>query len=158
VKKSQKYYDDASHMLRAIMLRAVAPQYQAHLRFENPLLEASIRVSQQEEPCSSFEEARRLEEELLKEQGREVGGHYVPIGTNKQELRCVLGMIRHGDRTPKQKLKFTTSSPALMSLWHTCHPKQPKKPRKELKLKNVDELKALFSRFFMLFSRSFHAI
>ena len=68
VKKSQKYYDDASHMLRAIMLRAVAPQYMAHLRFENPLLEASIRVSQTE-ACTSFEDARKLEEELIKAQG-----------------------------------------------------------------------------------------
>lgn len=29
-------------------------------------------------------------------------GHY-------EELRCVLAVIRHGDRTPKQKMKMTVT-------------------------------------------------
>lgn len=26
--------------------------------------------------------------------------------SNKEELRCVIAIIRHGDRTPKQKMKM----------------------------------------------------
>ena len=75
------------------------------------------------------------------------------MGTDKQELRCVIGMIRHGDRTPKQKLKFKTTCPAIMALWHHKCAKGPKKPRKELKLKNVDELKAMLDVIQVLIAR-----
>ena len=32
------------------------------------------------------------------------------IGSN-EELRCVLAIIRHGDRTPKQKIKVKVCKP-----------------------------------------------
>lgn len=37
---------------------------------------------------------------------------YVPtaLGT-RMELRCVIAVIRHGDRTPKQKMKMTVLHP-----------------------------------------------
>lgn len=40
-------------------------------------------------------------------------------GTHHQEeLRCVLAIIRHGDRTPKQKLKVNMSEPHILGYFH----------------------------------------
>lgn len=49
------------------------------------------------------------------------------------ELMCVVGIVRHGDRTPKQKLKFHTAEPELLSLINEYLPAG----EDELKLKNV---------------------
>ena len=35
------------------------------------------------------------------------------------ELRCVLAVIRHGDRTPKQKMKLKVTQEPLLALLHT---------------------------------------
>ena len=40
------------------------------------------------------------------------------FGTHQEELRCVLAIIRHGDRTPKQKLKLTMNEPHILSYFH----------------------------------------
>ena len=34
-----------------------------------------------------------------------------------EELRCVIAVIRHGDRTPKQKMKMKVASPEFMQLF-----------------------------------------
>lgn len=34
------------------------------------------------------------------------------------ELRCVLAVIRHGDRTPKQKMKMKVTQEPLLALLH----------------------------------------
>jgi len=36
------------------------------------------------------------------------------------ELRCVLAVIRHGDRTPKQKMKVTVTQVRLQGGPRTC--------------------------------------
>ena len=41
------------------------------------------------------------------------------IGNNdpsREELRCVIGIFRHGDRTPKEKLKIKTKNSKWISL------------------------------------------
>ena len=62
------------------------------------------------------------------------------------ELLCVVAFTRHGDRTPKQKLKFTTKEPSILSMLveHSDIEK-----REELKIKNIrvcGELRARKSR------------
>ena len=39
-------------------------------------------------------------------------------GCHKEELRCVLAIIRHADRTPKQKLKCNMSEPHILRYFH----------------------------------------
>lgn len=39
-------------------------------------------------------------------------------GTHREELRCVIAVIRHGDRTPKQKLKVNMSEPLILQYFH----------------------------------------
>ena len=55
----------------------------------------------------------------------------VPAGTHQEELRCVITVVRHGDRTPKQKLKVNMSEPLLLNYFH----KYCKNCRKDLKIK-----------------------
>jgi inositol hexakisphosphate/diphosphoinositol-pentakisphosphate kinase len=52
-------------------------------------------------------------------------------GTHQEELRCVIAVIRHGDRTPKQKLKVNMSEPLLLDYFH----KHSKNCKKDLKIK-----------------------
>jgi len=37
---------------------------------------------------------------------------------HQEELRCVVAIIRHGDRTPKQKLKVNMSEPHILQYFH----------------------------------------
>eukprot|EP00820_Chromera_velia_P012011 Cvel_22951.t1-p1 / transcript=Cvel_22951.t1 / gene=Cvel_22951 / organism=Chromera_velia_CCMP2878 / gene_product=Inositol hexakisphosphate and, putative / transcript_product=Inositol hexakisphosphate and, putative / location=Cvel_scaffold2311:15145-30706(+) / protein_length=1890 / sequence_SO=supercontig / SO=protein_coding / is_pseudo=false len=54
-----------------------------------------------------------------------------------EELRVVAVVMRHGDRKPKQKLKFETDHPKLLEIFNN------KNPRKEIKMKSPEELSVL---------------
>ena len=59
-------------------------------------------------------------------------------GNRKDELVCVIAIIRHGERTPKQKSKRKTSHSEWISLYrHFC---TDPKAKKEIKLKSPKEL------------------
>eukprot|EP00522_Entomoneis_paludosa_P001607 CAMPEP_0172471962 /NCGR_PEP_ID=MMETSP1065-20121228/68088_1 /TAXON_ID=265537 /ORGANISM="Amphiprora paludosa, Strain CCMP125" /LENGTH=1428 /DNA_ID=CAMNT_0013230077 /DNA_START=31 /DNA_END=4318 /DNA_ORIENTATION=- len=38
--------------------------------------------------------------------------------SHQEELRCVLAIVRHGDRTPKQKLKVNMTEPHILQYYH----------------------------------------
>mmetsp|Transcript_22354 Transcript_22354/g.34107 ORF Transcript_22354/g.34107 Transcript_22354/m.34107 type:complete len:1540 (-) Transcript_22354:14-4633(-) len=52
--------------------------------------------------------------------------------THQEELRCVTTIVRHGDRTPKQKLKVNISEHLLMDYFH----KYSTNCKKDLKIKD----------------------
>lgn len=52
-------------------------------------------------------------------------------GVHKEELRCIIAVVRHGDRTPKQKLKVKMSEPQILKFFH----KHCDDPTKDLKVK-----------------------
>jgi hypothetical protein len=56
-----------------------------------------------------------------------------------EELRCVVAVIRHGDRTPKQKMKMLVSDPGFLSL----HKQYAKNPKEEAKLKSAQQLQCV---------------
>ena len=56
----------------------------------------------------------------------------VANGTHQEELRCVIAVVRHGDRTPKQKLKINMTEPLLLKYFH----KYSKNCKKDLKIKD----------------------
>jgi inositol hexakisphosphate/diphosphoinositol-pentakisphosphate kinase len=55
----------------------------------------------------------------------------VSVGIHQEELRCVIAVVRHGDRTPKQKLKVNMTEPQIIKYFHDhCE-----HPIKDLKVK-----------------------
>jgi len=40
------------------------------------------------------------------------------VETHEEELRCVIAIVRHGDRTPKQKLKINMKEPHILEYFH----------------------------------------
>jgi len=82
VKTSQKYYDDCSQLLADIILQNLAPQLWIPQQLDYPSQVPSIQPSS-ESPDTL-------------------------LGTT-MELRCVIAVIRHGDRTPKQKMKMVVT-------------------------------------------------
>lgn len=60
--------------------------------------------------------------------------------TQQEELRCVLAVIRHGDRTPKQKMKMKVTDPRLLNL--ICK-NNGGRPRKQAKMKRPAQLQEL---------------
>ena len=57
-----------------------------------------------------------------------------PADTRRRELRCLLAVIRHGDRTPKQKVKVKTAHPLILAFF------AGRDPKKQVKFKSVKEL------------------
>eukprot|EP00985_Skeletonema_marinoi_P012906 scaffold6316_cov113-Skeletonema_marinoi.AAC.7 len=58
--------------------------------------------------------------------------------SHEEELRCVITIIRHGDRTPKQKLKYVTDQERMLGYFHD-HKKNVKKDLKVKAKKNMVE-------------------
>ncbi|XP_025791385.1 inositol hexakisphosphate and diphosphoinositol-pentakisphosphate kinase VIP2-like isoform X3 [Panicum hallii] len=119
VKNSYKYYDDAACILRKIFLDAKAP----HLSSTIP-----PNLPWKSEPVQPTEGLTR--------QGSGI------IGTfgQSEELRCVIVVIRHGDRTPKQKVKLKVTEEKLLNLMLKYN---GGKPRTETKLKSAIQLQDL---------------
>ncbi|XP_037414332.1 inositol hexakisphosphate and diphosphoinositol-pentakisphosphate kinase VIP1-like isoform X3 [Triticum dicoccoides] len=95
VKSSYKYYDDAACILRKMFLDEKSPHIYtipAHLPW---------RISEPAQPSDAV-------------RNRERGT--VGIPTQSEELRCVIAVIRHGDRTPKQKVKLKVTQEKLLKL------------------------------------------
>mmetsp|Transcript_15097 Transcript_15097/g.14496 ORF Transcript_15097/g.14496 Transcript_15097/m.14496 type:complete len:1181 (+) Transcript_15097:105-3647(+) len=139
VKNSRKYYDDASQVLTEIMMAAVrkemfdqrlstrAPLTQpitkdrlAMLGIRTPKPVGVYNESQSERPpspslsvCSELGEPKKNE-----------------------ELRCVIAVLRHGDRTPKQKMKFKVTELRYLDYFHAF----AKGPYKDLKVKSKSAL------------------
>ena len=61
-----------------------------------------------------------------------------------EELRSLIVVTRHGERTPKQKLKMLVRNPKLLQLFERFGiDEKVKQGRSELKLKKADELQQL---------------
>ncbi|KAH0850646.1 hypothetical protein HID58_001344 [Brassica napus] len=70
---------------------------------------------------------------------------------NSEELSCVIVVIRHGDRTPKQKVKLNVTEEKLLNLMLKYN---GGKPRAETKLKSAVQLQDLLDATRMLVLRT----
>ncbi|KAG2245487.1 hypothetical protein Bca4012_091541 [Brassica carinata] len=131
VKNSYKYYDDAACVLRKMCLDAKAPHLSSTLPPTLPW-----KVNEPVQP-----------NEGLTRQGSGI------IGTfgQSEELRCVIAVIRHGDRTPKQKVKLKVTEEKLLNLMLKYN---GGKPRAETKLKTAVQLQDLLDATRMLVPRT----
>ncbi|XP_065877943.1 inositol hexakisphosphate and diphosphoinositol-pentakisphosphate kinase VIP2-like isoform X4 [Euphorbia lathyris] len=131
VKNSYKYYDDAACVLRKIFIDAKAP----HLSSDIPPT-LPWKVNEPVQPS-----------EGLTRQGSGI------IGTfgQAEELRCVITIMRHGDRTPKQKVKLKVTEEKLLNLMLKYN---GGRPRSETKLKSAVQLQDLLDATRILVPRS----
>ncbi|GMH42191.1 hypothetical protein BSKO_10110 [Bryopsis sp. KO-2023] len=134
VKSSYKYYDDAAGILRTMILAALAPRRlrvyptcvpkEADQTPKHPIGHLSETLS--------FDDLVPLEDRA----GRNKAAGDTP---HWEELRCVLVVIRHGDRTPKQKMKMKVTQPALLGLFE----RHKDAKGKQAKLKTPEQLQDL---------------
>ncbi|KAK4417700.1 Inositol hexakisphosphate and diphosphoinositol-pentakisphosphate kinase VIP2 [Sesamum alatum] len=131
VKNSYKYYDDAACVLRKMFLEAKAPYLSSTIPPNLPW-----KVNEPVQPS-----------EGLTRQGSGV------IGTfgQSEELRCVIAIIRHGDRTPKQKVKLKVTEEKLLNLMLKYN---GGRPRAETKLKSAIQLQDLLDATRILVPRT----
>ncbi|XP_048140413.1 inositol hexakisphosphate and diphosphoinositol-pentakisphosphate kinase VIP2-like isoform X2 [Rhodamnia argentea] len=120
VKNSHKYYDDAACLLRKMFLEAKAPHISSTIP---PIL-----------PWKSHE-AVPPSEGLTR-----AGSGIIDTFGQSEELRCVIAVIRHGDRTPKQKVKLKVTEEKLLNLMLKYN---GGRPRCETKLKSAVQLQDL---------------
>uniref|UniRef100_A0A7C9AR37 Inositol hexakisphosphate and diphosphoinositol-pentakisphosphate kinase n=1 Tax=Opuntia streptacantha TaxID=393608 RepID=A0A7C9AR37_OPUST len=120
VKNSYKYYDDAACVLRKIFLDEKAPHLSSTIP---PTLPWKTN-----EPASASEGLTRQGSGLIGTFGQ------------SEELRCVIAVLRHGDRTPKQKVKLKVTEDKLLNLMLKYN---GGKPRSETKLKTAVQLQDL---------------
>lgn len=115
VKRSPHYFDDCARIIRVMVLTACAPSLVAH---EVPIAR----------PLNAANEMR---------------GRRRRRQSQNVELRCVIGVIRHADRTPKEKLKLKVDTEPLLQLYHRWAP-AAEKPQ-EIKLKTRLQLEDALS-------------
>jgi len=105
VKSSYKYYEDAAGILRMAILGRLAPHKLAFChRNSLPNAEQPSELHLTRDPVS-FDDLSNL--------ARKGGGDK----HQWEELRCVLMVARHGDRTPKQKMKIVVKEAPLLDLF-----------------------------------------
>ena len=146
VKDSPKFWDDAAKLLRQYCLQAVAPiHYHEQLTRAALASERPLRLSHDSgsrEGDDSSETAASLAELLQAEALSASEGEVAAQGEEADELLCVVAFVRHGDRTPKQKLKFVTTEPALLEMIV----EGGGAPKEERKIKTTAQMERLLTR------------
>lgn len=110
VKSSYKYYEDAAGILRIAILGRLAPHKLAFFhRHSLQHAEQSTSENHMTRDPASYDDLNNLSRK-----NRRIGG-----GEKRQweELRCVLMVARHGDRTPKQKMKIVVKEAPFLELF-----------------------------------------
>ena len=154
VKNSTKYFDDASLCLRAMILRAVAPDHrrtaEAAAEAEEQTNERETELEEDDAPSTPATPDTRGSRGSKAGPGAEKKTGYGQEGPT-EELRAVLAVVRHGDRTPKQKMKMKVKHAPLLDLLSRC---TSGRPRKQAKLKTPQRLQELLNICRLLYSDS----
>lgn len=129
-----RYLQDSASLLREYTLKALAPRHLEH----HPI--ACDGISQGVHSTSSLPNFATLPLSSAEPQ---------PKGEDAGELLCVVAFTRHGDRTPKQKLKFATTEPTLLAMISEFGTS----PRDELKVKKIHLMEELLRRVEAILSR-----
>ncbi|GAB9467732.1 Inositol hexakisphosphate and diphosphoinositol-pentakisphosphate kinase 1 [Globisporangium polare] len=147
VKNSEKYYDDCAVLLGKYIEQSLSGSgSQSGFGFDPTAFGSSIfRVSDGISFGSELSEPPSLHK----------GGSFYhppePEGVDEndpafheEELRCVLAVIRHGDRTPKQKMKMNVCHPSFLQFYEQkVGGSSASAKKKDLKIKGVADLEHL---------------
>ena len=130
VKNSRKYYDDCSQILIEMMCSALRPEVCSSQSTVQPLMRSpSGRHCTDVLPASTIP----CDSSTVNSLDTSTSSRQEPASVaDQEELRCVISIIRHGDRTPKQKLKLKTSNKHYLKFFHENVPN----PTSNLKLKS----------------------
>ncbi|RHY05424.1 hypothetical protein DYB36_000668, partial [Aphanomyces astaci] len=143
VKNSPKYYDDCSVLLRQFLERALAGFADPYESMHSPtdrLLGNSSSMSLldmgERSGADHGEDGRSSE--------MHSPGFHDPLDNEGQEeeLRCVLAVIRHGDRTPKQKMKMLVTHRRFLAFYED---RVGQGKKKDLKIKTIKDLEELLA-------------
>ena len=121
VKNSRKYYDDCALILSEILLMA--------LRSDNKLVPSTSA------PICIYHTPANTPHKREMSNKQEVVNSYKDDKV-LEELTCVIAIVRHGDRTPKQKIKVTVDDPRYLAYFRD----ESNSPKKELKVKGKSGL------------------
>lgn len=121
VKNSRKYYDDASRVLCETMLLALRPEFRSTLSTVQPLTRNPSTTPQSDSTGD-------------RQSGTQSGSGASPVCD--EELLCVISVIRHADRTPKQKMKVKLADERFLDFFHEHAPS----PVDNVKLKSKKSL------------------
>ncbi|KAJ1698381.1 hypothetical protein LUZ63_006893 [Rhynchospora breviuscula] len=132
VKNSHKYYDDAACILWKMFLDAKAPHLSSTVPPNLPW-----KVNEPIQPPGGIT--------------RQGSSGIITAFGQSEELRCVIAVVRHGDRTPKQKVKLKVTEEKLLNLMLKYN---GGKPRAETKLKSAVQLQDLLDATRILVPRT----
>ena len=132
VKKNRKYYDDCSRILCETMLQALRPEYHSTLSTTQPLLLKMKTRLESALPGPVAREASPASGSATPPTPSRDPSPALKEADDDKELVCVISVIRHGDRTPKQKMKLRVWDPRYLDYYHEHSPSA----KKNLKLKS----------------------
>ncbi|CCI50266.1 unnamed protein product [Albugo candida] len=136
VKSSKKYYDDCGLILHNYLVSALRSRYFRQIRLGR--LPSGIY---QLCPQYAIEPHATLSNADMKTSARSPKtGDCEDTTGGKEELRCVIAIVRHGDRTPKQKLKTIVWEKDIIAFFRARRIEQE---QEELKVKSVSDLQEL---------------
>ena len=138
VKDSKKFVEDAALCLRAMILKAVRPD---HVNIKSAEQERESIITGR---SSINEEYEDHEDGTVPSPsgGGSKNNNNSALASKPEELRAVLAVIRHGDRTPKQKMKLRVHQKPLLDLLAQC---TKNNTRKQAKLKTPERLQELLN-------------
>ncbi|POM60006.1 Inositol hexakisphosphate and diphosphoinositol-pentakisphosphate Kinase, partial [Phytophthora palmivora] len=148
VKNSKKYYDDCGLILHNYLVSALRSRYFRQRR-ANSLTSMGTQMCPQYATEPNINGGHDWREHTRPSSGSDVSESSVasasssillPDDENREELRCVIAVVRHGDRTPKQKLKTLVWERDLVDFYEK---RRSEGKYDEVKVKAVADLQEL---------------
>eukprot|EP00831_Metopus_contortus_P029447 TRINITY_DN24224_c0_g1_i1.p1 TRINITY_DN24224_c0_g1~~TRINITY_DN24224_c0_g1_i1.p1 ORF type:complete len:319 (+),score=67.51 TRINITY_DN24224_c0_g1_i1:53-1009(+) len=125
VKGNMKFYDDCSYEILRIILQQFCPERLKSLP-QNEVPKTSSQYQMFSRPTEKMEEKH-------------------------EELRSVVAIFRHGDRTPKQKMKLLVNEPEFLEFF--SHEKYIDIKPKQIKLKTPKRLEKLLENVKLILNK-----
>eukprot|EP01041_Mallomonas_annulata_P000219 gene219-400_t len=150
VKNSRKYYDDCAQILTEMLTNALRPHHRSRtarsassattvatattLKTNSNIPIPSLRRRDGNSEHGNGDSNGALDRSPSPPPGSLTSELYdikIDPKEDPEELRCVIAVFRHGDRTPKQKMKVAVEDVHFIEYYNTYSPN----PKKELRVK-----------------------